>query len=66
MVNGVEIKRLRIKSKLSQAALAELSGVRRENLLRIESGKRICSDELFLKIIKSMGYGIIKKIVKIK
>jgi transcriptional regulator with XRE-family HTH domain len=62
-----EIKRLRLKEKLTQTQLASLSDMTSQNLNSIEAGKRFVSTDLFFRIIAAMGYDwkiTVKKVKK--
>lgn len=61
---GREISRLRKKSKITQALLANYVGVSSQQISNIERGGS-CSRELFVKALNSLGYGLVEKIVKI-
>lgn len=57
------LKELREKAGKSQYQLADESGVRREQIARIEGGKVGCNVETFEKLIKALGYKL--KVVKV-
>lgn len=61
---GIEIKRLRNRTGLTQEELAKKVGIHRIVINKIERGSRNPSEKLFVTILNSMGYRLIKKIIK--
>jgi transcriptional regulator with XRE-family HTH domain len=52
---GKRVKELRTKKKISQEALAHLSGIDRTYMTSVENGKRNISIQNIEKIVKGLG-----------
>jgi transcriptional regulator with XRE-family HTH domain len=61
---GLLVAQLRNEKGITQLQLSELTGIKRENINRLEAGKHSTGIEILSKVVEVLGYEV--KIIKKK